>query len=216
MKKVLILLLCVTTLAAAAQKNSKPPVVYKKAISISPFALADMDHNLLLTGEYRLKPKVALLADVGYIFASEYMSSIKGTWGFNFRPAVRLYYGKRNKGYLQAQAFYKMANYTLNDWVGKNCVEGVPAYEEQKEFDYRKEVAGFNIIAGVVLPLSPSHKWLVDLYGGLGFRYKKHHLVNSEPNSCYNLSNGGLFDFQQDDVAMPNLPLGVRLTYVLQ
>ena len=196
-------------------QNSRPPVIYKKAISLSPLALADLDHTLLLTGEYRFNNKLALVTDVGYIFASDYISNIKQTWGFNLRPSLRMYYGKRNKGYLQAQAFYKMATYTLNDWVGKDCVNGVPAYEKQMDFDYRKKVAGFNIIAGGLFPLSKSHQWLIDLYGGLGFRHKTHQMIN-EPNSCYNINNGFFSELYNDDITTISVPMGVRLTYVLR
>ncbi len=209
-----MLLLAAATLSASAQ-NKKPPVVYKQAVSFSPLALADMDHTLLLTGEYRLKPNLALLTDVGYIFASDYISSIKSTWGLNIRPALRVYHGKRNKGYLQVQGFYKMVNYTLYDWLGKDCVNGVPSYEKLQDFTYRKNVYGFHFTAGGVLPLSPSNRWLIDLYGGLGVRYKTHKLVNEE-EGCYNLGPEALFDFHRDDVTTLSIPMGVRITHVLR
>jgi hypothetical protein len=214
MKTFLLLLALATAFTVTAQK-SKPPVIYKKAISISPLALADLDHTLLLTGEYRFNNKLALVTDVGYIFASDYIGDVKTTWGFNIRPSLRMYYGKRNKGYLQAQAFYKMATYTLHDWVGKDCVNGVPTYEQQMDFDYRKKVAGFNVIAGGILPLSKSGKWLIDLYGGLGFRYKTHEMVG-EGNDCYNLNSGSFLDLYNDEMTTLSVPMGVRLTYVLQ
>ena len=212
MKKLILLLLVAATFTATAQEQRRP-VIYKKAISLSPLALADIDHTLLLTGEYRLKPNLALVTDVGYIFASYYLSNIKSTWGINFRPSIRYYYGRRNKGYLQAQGFYKMVNYTVNDWLGKDCVNGVPTYEKQQDFIYRKSVTGFHLTAGAVLPLSPTHKWLIDLYAGLGVRHKNHKLVN-EPNACYNI-NGGLFDLNRQNNTTLSLPAGVKLTYVL-
>lgn len=213
--KTFLLLLSLFVVANVGAQNNKPPVIYKKAISISPLALADLDHTLLLTGEYRFNNKLALVTDVGYIFASDYIGDEKKTWGFNFRPSLRMYYGKRNKGYLQAQAFYKMATYTLYDWVGKDCVNGVPSYEKQMEFDYRKKVTGFNIIAGGVLPISKSHQWLIDLYGGLGFRYKTHQMVD-EKNTCYNLNSGMFLDLYGDELTTLSVPMGLRLTYVLK
>ena len=214
MKYFLWLLLLAAATTTTAQKT-KPPVVYQKAIGISPLALADLDHTLLLTGEYRFNRKFALVTDVGYIFASDYISETKATWGFNIRPSLRMYYGKRNKGYLQAQAFYKMATYTLRDWVGKDCVNGVPAYEEEMDFDYRKRVVGFNVIAGSLLPIARNGKWFIDLYGGLGFRHKTHQMVNNG-NVCYNLNNGSFFDLYGDEMTTISLPMGARLTYVLQ
>lgn len=214
MKYFLGLLLLAATITATAQK-SKPLLVYKKAISLSPLAMLDIDHTVLLTGEYRFNKKLALVTDVGYIFASEYISETKSTWGFNIRPGLRLYHGKRNRGYLQGQAFYKLANYTLNDWVGKDCVNGVPAYQQEMDFDFRKQVTGFNIIAGAVLPLSQSHQWLIDLYGGLGFRYKTQKMVN-QPNSCYSLDGGWVFEFYNEEVTSISVPMGVRITYVLK
>jgi len=213
MKLLLTLLLAAATLTLTAQ-TKRPPVVYQQAISISPFALADIDHMLLLTGEYRLKPNLALLADVGYIFASDYRSQIDKTSGFNIRPALRFYHGQRNKGYLQAQAFYKRVNYTITDWVGKNCVNGVPAYEKLESFTYRKNVMGFHVVAGGVFPLSQSHKWLLDLYGGLGFRNKIHKLVN-EPDGCYELNTGGFLNFETNGNTI-SVPMGVRITHVLK
>ena len=213
MKKIFLLLFAGAALGAAAQQ-AKPPIVYKQAISFNPLALADFDHTLMFTGEYRVKENIALLADVGYIFASDYLNQIQKTSGINIRPAVRWYYGKRNKGYLQLQGFYKQANYTLQDWVGKDCVDDVPTYEEFTQFGYRKKVAGLNFIIGGVLPLSPSHKWLLDLYGGLGFRYKTHNLV--DVTGCYETGQGWFSELYNDDITTLSVPVGVRLTYVLR
>jgi hypothetical protein len=213
MKNCLLLLFSFCFLTSQSQ-NAKSPVVYKKAVSINPLALLDVDHTLMVTGEYRLKYNMALLADVGYVFFSDYLIDAKKAVGFHIKPAIRFYHGKRNKGYFQVQPFHKMVTYTLHDWIGKECVNGVPSYDELKDFQFRKNVSGLNLVAGTLLPLGRG-KWLFDLYGGLGFRYKKQQVIN-EPNSCYNL--GGTFGLNifEEEVTSLNIPMGLRLTRVIE
>ena len=87
-------------LLSQAQTN-KEIIFYKKAMAFSPLAMADIDHTILLSGEYRLHLKHALTADAGFVFASDYLSGAKHATGFLLRPAYRFYFGKSKTAYWQ-------------------------------------------------------------------------------------------------------------------
>jgi hypothetical protein len=216
MRKIILVLLLVSALIAQAQQK-KLPYNYKWAISLSPFALAQIDYTAMAGLEYKINPKIGLAADVGYIFASEYLDFNNNNFkarGIIFRPSARFYLNHRNSFYLQSQAFIKEVTHYKYGWVGKNCVNGIPAFEMMENFRYRRFVYGFNIILGVMVPLNKNQRSFIEFYDGLGIRQKQAKIVN-EPNSCLpglpnieTLWNGnrGL---------QPSLPGGIKLVFVI-
>src|SRR4051812_3841319 len=152
MRKFFLPILLIGSLMAHAQKQ-KPPLNYKAAFSFSPLALAQIDYTLMFGGEYRLRPGITLVTDIGYIFGSEYMKGeAKPAVGFVFRPSVKLFVNERNNFYLQPQLFYKQVTHQEYDWLGMECVNGIPTYEALTHFRYRRVVYGVNATAGAVLP----------------------------------------------------------------
>jgi hypothetical protein len=208
-------LLCVfyllfVCLCAAQEKSSFFP--NKKVISFSPLALADIDHAATFGAEYFLNKKTAIVLDAGYIFNSDYLNrGLKNSSGFTFRPAIRLY-GKSGVGYWQNQILYKMVTYNMLDWLGKDCVNDVPAYEQLQNFKYRKQVFGLNTMLGRTFRLF-SDRWYFDAYAGLGIRSKVHHVIK-QPNSCYNLPLRGFININEDNIK-PSIPLGFKIGFVL-
>src|SRR5690349_10490876 len=193
MKKILIPALVLSVLFVQAQRTY--PSDYKHAIVFLPMSLVNIDYTLMAGYEYKFNPKLSLVSELGYILGSSYMrgdeqNSTKAS-GFIIRPALRFYMNTRNNFYFQAQVFYKVVTHPMNDWLGKNCVDGVPAYEQLEDFKYRRKITGVNGIVGWLLPLSRGEKSYLDLYFGLGARNKNAKLVD-KPNCCYE-RNGWLF-----------------------
>jgi len=162
--------------------------------------------------EYRLKKKLALVSDVGFIFYSEYMSNASKTIGFTFRPSVRFYLDHRNSFYLQPQILYKMVVYTIHDWLDKETVNGVPAYQQLQDFKYGKYVVGGNLIIGGVLPIG--RKVFFDLYAGLGLRHKTNRIIG-EPKSSYTKTTGLFADLYTDGITVPSVPAGLKVIYLI-
>ncbi|HEU4470300.1 MAG TPA: hypothetical protein VFR58_04390 [Flavisolibacter sp.] len=209
--KTYILLLLLLPLGAAAQQRDPGPD-YTKAISFSPLALAQIDFTMMLGAEYRLRPGFSLYTDAGYIFSSAYLTdggNSRGASGFIIRPAARFYLRGRSLFYLQPQVFYKQVTHRLHDWLGKNCVEGVPAFEQLQDFRYRRQAYGFNGVVGALVPLSRRDRVFFDFYLGLGVRYKKNAVVK-EPNCCFD-RGGFVTTINRDEGSFPSIPAGVKL-----
>jgi hypothetical protein len=198
-------------------QEKKFPVDYKAAIHFNPFALAEIDYTFLAGTEYRLRPNVAMVLEAGYVFASDYIYNANydpRATGFLIRPSLRWYHGKRNKFYLQPQLFYKQVTNVKYDWLGKDCVDGVPAYNALQDFRYKRYIAGINAIAGRLLPLGRKEKLLLDLYFGLGVRYKQS-AIPGECHSCY--AGAGVIDSSEDpdNGFFPSVPFGLKLIFVI-
>lgn len=175
MKKIL-LLLCAFPFFAKAQR-AQPFTQVSNAISFNPFALIEIDYTALVGYENKLAPKIFLSTEAGYIFSSGYIGSRNGSssngTGFLIRPSVKWFVAENNRFYLQPQIFYKQVTHKVYDWLGKDVVNGVPAYEQLQDFKYRRKIIGFNAVSGFVLPLDHRRKGFIDLYFGIGVRYKK-------------------------------------------
>ena len=214
--------ICCTLKVSAQDSLSK--ITFKKSISINPFALLGtdlgMDKTLKITGEYRLRKQLALQTEAGFIFSSNYFNPQveKRSVGFSIAPSVRLYYGKRMNNYSQVQLSYRRVTYTLYDWLQKDCVNNVPAYEQLQYFKFRKNVFDFNMITGMVLPLTRnrwSSRWFMDVYGGLGIRYKRQGVIN-QPNACYDPGFSFFGPNYDDKLLTLNIPVGIKLTYIIK
>lgn len=213
MKKI-VLLFMAFPFCVSAQFLHLPFTETKTAISINPFTLAEIDYTIMAGFEYRLASKLYMSHEVGYIFASHYVadgeSASNGT-GFIIRPSVKWFVSENDRFYLQPQVFYKQVTHHMYDWVGKNPVNGVPSYEQLEQFRYRRNISGFNMVAGFVSPIDRKAKGFIDVYFGLGVRNKKSLVV--EPNMDYE-RNFGIFN-PTDDGVFPSMPIGLRIIYAL-
>lgn len=200
--------------SAHAQRHEKLPFNYRHAISISPLLLLGPDYTVLAGYEHRIKPNLVLSPEIGFIAGSGYLSgtgNVRESLGFQVRPSVKFLPDVNRSFYLQPQLFYKVVNHRVYDWLGKECVDGVPAYEELTEFTYRRQAFAFNLIAGWMLP-TKNRRMAFDLYIGIGIRHRRGHVANDE--GCYNAFEMNLF-MNENRGTYPNLPAGVRLLFVL-
>ena len=215
MKKLILPALFMVMLSAQAQKKERIPLAYEKAVSFSPLMLLGPDYTLTGGYEKRISPNLVLASEAGIIMGSSYFSNMENSgraWGILLRPSVKFFMDRDKNFYLQPQLFYKMVNNQLYDWLGKNCVDEVPAYEELQHFTLRRQAFGFNTIAGILVP-NKSRKLLFDFYLGLGIRHKTVHVPGDE-HSCYIPNGFGFGSFDQEGT-FPNVAGGVRLLFVL-
>lgn len=183
------------------------------ALTFSPLALAQIDYTLLAGAEYRLKPRLHVATDVGYIFSSSYLerdgNKMRQATGFLFRPGLKYFPSAKGNYYLHPQIFYKQVTHAIYDWLDKAVVNGVPTYQQLQDFRYRRKVIGFNAIFGVMLSLGRSDRLYADVYLGAGVRQKTFEVVG-EKTSRYNNTGMGLWREGQDGSVLPSLPMGVR------
>ncbi len=210
MKNYFAAILLLGCVAAGAQEK-KTKLSYSKAVNISPFALADIDHGVMVGGEYRFAPRMSASLDLAYIFSTNYYQEAEKTRGFNIRPAFRYYFGKRQHEFLQLQGFYKYVDYGMHGWVGKDCVNGVPSYNELQDYHFRKSVLGVNIMVGDLLPLS--ERAFVDIGVGLGVRFKEQRIT--DPRVCIPRQEDNFINRYTEKVTAISLPFSVKFAYML-
>lgn len=211
MKTLLCFLLFLVANAVHAQTDV-PPYNFKTAITWNPLTLLATDRIALLGVEHRVTPQLAVTLDAGYIFDSYYInkSIARQTSGFALRPAVKWYGKKHPHEFLQLQLAYKRVDYTLEDWVDKNCVGDVPAYMQFQRFTYRKDVVSLNFAAGESIRLS--NRLLLQVDAGLGIKFKNQRSI--EPESCYRMRSG-LLNFFRPKYTTINAPVSVKFFVAL-
>ena len=177
--------------------------------------LDGFDNNLSFGIEKKFTRKVSFAFDAGWVFHSGYLSMSKKTSGIILRPSVRLYPNPDRNGFMEVELHYKSVLYTLEDWVGRECTNDVPAYDEFTSFRYRKQAYGFHLRGGYKGAFDREKLFWIEFSGGLGLRWKTQGL-HREPESCYN-RNGGLFELDAvENQARPVFPITVRLLYRIQ
>jgi hypothetical protein len=175
------------------------------------------DGNASFGAEYRLNRSWSVTMDAGYIFYSLYTGKAKRTSGILLRPAIRKYTSKYRNRFIDLQLHYKSVEYHINDWLGKDVVNGVPTYEELKVFKYRKRVMGAHILFGGREALTRNRRLFLEAFFGLGLHYKEEWLPN-EANSRYAPGNSSIFrnaSSEKVNHLLPAVPTGVRFIYRL-
>ena len=191
---------------------------YKAAVRFNFTGLVDpVDNNISLGGELPLHPNWSLTTDLAYIEYSSYFNNIRWTSGYIVKPAIRYYPSSlRHTGFFEAVLFYKQANYHLRDWLGKDCVNGIPAYEQYGDFTYRKRVAGINLQLGLQTALSRNKLIQFEAWVGLGLRIKQQDVIGQE-NGCYNATaDFGDVNGSSGTAVLTSLPAGMRLVYCIR
>ena len=210
MKKILSVLFTCTVFYACAQ-SPHSVFGFKTAVSFNPSLVIGPDHTVMFGIEQRLKTKLALVLDAGYVFQSSYLNGedvVKGASGFNLRPGIKLYTKDEKRFYLQMQVFYKQVNYKIYDWLGKSCVNEIPTYEQLQNFTYRKKTVSLNFMAGTLFRISEAI--ILELYEGAGVKIKDQ--KSTEAASCYRNNDGGILlnTFREHSVT-PNLAIGIKM-----
>lgn len=171
--------------------------------------LDGLDQNVSIGGEYLFNPHWSAGLDIGYIFSSEYLSENRQGSGVIIRPFVRYYPGDSRIFFWQGEIHYKYVRYKLTDWLGKDMVNGFPSYEELTTFNYIKKVYGFHIKAGRSYNLSTNKKLKLELYIGLGYRWKNQ---GSEEGSYFR-SRTFMSNIYEPRFNSLVVPMGARLVY---
>ena len=170
--------------------------------------LDGFDRNVSIGAEYQFSHQWAAGLDAAYIFWSEYVHRNNGARGVILRPFIRYYFKEKRTGFLEAHFHYKKVAYKVKDWIGRDVVNGVPAYEEFSTFDFNKRVMGFSFLIGDKFNLSKDKKVKFEPYIGLGLRFKK----QVSENGTYSPGRRSFFDPAfEPDFMYTALPMGIRV-----
>lgn len=216
-----LLLVCFQDKAFSQKKNKAALDVGTKLLRINFLGMADpLETNLSMGLEYKKTQQFSYTADLGYVFYSSIMSNLKSTNGLVFRTAARFYSWNTPQFFGEVELHQKLVFFGLRDWLGVGAVNGVPAYEELKDFTYTKYVGGLNFKTGYQGRLTKDKRWLLEAYMGFGLKYRNYFLTGQPPGTVYNRVNNGLFwgnnrTTGNGGMVLPNFSMGVRVLYNL-
>lgn len=217
---VILLLLLLAINSKSQNKNTKLSIfevpVNSWHFRVTPFTTIDpIEPTITIGAEHRIKDRLAVGADMGYIMLSTQSFQQKRSFGINFRPSLKYYTSENKRFYIAAELMYKFVNYNLFDWMGRGCVNEVPAYFELKNFKYQTNVFASHFKIGRVGRLSKSsNKTSYDLYAGLGLRYKSATMPGSIVTDCYRLNSAfDIFENGGVNRILPSFRFGLRLMY---
>lgn len=171
------------------------------------------DANISLGADYRFKRKWSAALDASWIFYSINFSDAKHTSGIILRPAVRYYVGAKLRRFIEGELHYKNVAYRFEDWLGRDCVNNIPAYEEFTNFRYLKQEYGFHIKTGILYALGNASRFFIEIYAGVGLHHRIYK-IKDKPDGC--LINRDNFFGRENYLARPTyvaLPTGGRLVY---
>jgi hypothetical protein len=184
----------------------------KLLLRFNALGLADpLDENLSFGIEHRFHPNWSTGTDAGWIFASHYMQNSSRANGFIVRPFIRYYPNENGIGFFEVELHYKYVGYKTEDWLGRNPVNNVPAYEEYTTFELQKHIAGIHFKAGLLANISRNERLKFEFTGGLGVRYK----WQKVRDGVYTRIQGWAAVNSMERV-IPVVPVTMRLTYVLK
>ncbi|MBA3674521.1 MAG: DUF3575 domain-containing protein [Chitinophagaceae bacterium] len=167
------------------------------------------DQNLSFGIEKRFHTNWSTGTDAGWIFSS-YIQTAKSVNGLIFRPFIR-YYPRARSTFWEAELHYKYVNYKIEDWLGRDPVNNVPAFQEYTIFDFNKESVGIQFKWGVQANLSRDKRLKFEFTGGLGVRSRTHKVPGGiyTPASLFN-------NFNTEKQLSAVVPINARLIYVLK
>ena len=220
-KKLWVILLLFAQTAIAQKTNIKKNTYEKKAGTIQlrfyPLGLANiLDMNVTAGADVFFAKNNAISIDAGYVFASAYEGGgLRGASGFIFRPGYKFYWASKSNWFGELSFIYKNIKYAGQEsWVGRQVVNGVPAYEEFMRYTVRKEVYGIHAKMGFNFNISRRKRGNLSMepYWGIGAQYRKYNADLAPGDVLRNGdTNGFLFEYgNRWTVAMP---VGLRLMY---
>lgn len=212
----LLLILSITGELKSQSQQSRSPQIYTKAVRFNLLGLLDfLDGNFSLGGEYAFRPRWSVTMDMSFVLYSAYFQDNKRAFGYNIKPGIRYYGFDNNRGFLEAVVFYKRVGYKMEDWLGRDVANGIPAYDKYQEFIIRKRVAGLNIQAGLQQSISQNKLFRIEGYMGLGVRIKWQDIKN-HPEAAFNNSNSFFWRENNEYYVLPSVPFGIRLVYCVK
>lgn len=202
-------LLCSVPVTLSAQRFPDSLYANTTLLRFNPFALVPLyDLNISFGVEQKISKKSSFALDLGYVPYSEQFSRKRAN-GFVIRPAYR-FFPNGNRFFLEAELHYKQVTQKMADWIGRDVVNNVPAYEEYVEFKLRKKVWGAHLKLGRQYYIS-NRLWL-EFYLGFGVHYRRYSVINY-PGSQYQIPNVFNFVMTGQTETLAALPAGLRILY---
>lgn len=221
---ILILCLLITT-SAKAQRNTPDSLLTGLRISTNLVTLREPDGGVSLALEYRYKKNWSVLAEGTWIFIDEKADyNLRGRYspmakGFRIRPEIRYYLPGRAHTYklfFAQEISYKRVNY-LEEWiepVRSDPTSWKPDYEKITAYEKVKNIYGTSGKMGCQLFFDKPHKFMIELYIGLGLKYRDVDFKNKIPSADSYLEDNNSYTADEPRTGWDiNVPMGIKVGY---
>ena len=220
-----LLCICTTLLVANlsfAQRNRYPkegefPLKPGLIINTNFFSLFEPEAGPTLGLEYRFGLHWAVALDataLTYTMPEFYYHDERHT-GYRLQPQVKYYLpGKRHsyQMYVSLMGVYKSVNYnTKTDGYYYYDANNVGVYVDPVKYREHKEVFAGSANFGVQKILDKERHFMMEFYGGLGFRYKTRTGIPPNPGDDY---YDDYYEYDGvDDGFWPHATCGIKFCY---
>jgi hypothetical protein len=196
-----------------------------------PLKVIDLINPSLVVGVETGKEnsKRRFFVDAGALFNIQGIDNDRvRKYGFFLSSGVRFILTKSNETQHETalEAFVATKTYFISsqEWIGVNCENGIPDFNELRDVKIRQHVILPTVNISRRWAISKNKNTSLELYGGLGLRLRRSILTNPKPtglirNYCLNEIPGTLsiseLEEPGNNYLLPNLTLGVRLNFSL-
>jgi hypothetical protein len=203
------------------------------SVKFCPLALVDDVSFPTIEGglEFKLSNKITWYNEIGIKYRKSYMDNdvdtnfIKSS-GFKLKTEIRYYF--QNDRAHPFEGSYLAANIFFTNDNHNNQIEYYPNGDTTRiltdAFGVSKNLLGLNLVFGHQKELN--QRLLIDMYCGLGIRFRSVKTVNQEYNKATDINAHQSTDLnipairldidtEPGNSIVPNLTLGLRLTYRL-
>lgn len=194
-------------------------------ISTNLLTLREPDGGISLALENRYTKEWSVLVEGTWIFIDEKGDyNLRGQYspkakGFRIRPEIRYYMpgrGHKYKLFFAQEISYKRVSY-LEEWihrVGENSTGDYFNYEKITPYDKVKTIIGTSGKMGLQFYFDPRHKYIMELYIGLGIKYRKVKFKDEVPTyGSYMEDNSSYFLNAPESGWNINIPMGIKVGY---
>lgn len=223
-----ILILCLLiAIPSKGQRlgNTPDSLLTGLRISTNILTLREPDGGISLALENRYTKEWSVLIEGTWIFIDEKGDyNLRGQYtpkakGFRIRPEIRYYMpgrGHKYKLFFAQEISYKRVSY-LEEWiqkVGENTSGGTYDYEKMTAYDKVKTIVGTSGKMGLQFFFDPRHKYMMELYVGLGIKYRKVKFKGDGPSYGSYLEDNISYFMDEPKTGWDiNIPMGIKVGY---
>lgn len=194
-------------------------------VKFAPLSLLDPDNTIQFGIERLVGQRHGIQLELGYGW--EALNAWRSTQNTRYsdreiwrgRAEWRYYLHKTNRPigqYVALDGFYKQVNVREQGTIGVGCTTGPCQYYQLVSSPLQKYVWGGHIKFGRQFTFSPDNpRLLIDLYIGLGVRWRSISRISQQPDSYYYYSSGyDLFNsFSDTPYALISVAYGLKVGY---
>jgi len=203
------------------KKYPKTSLVHSTWVQFNPFTLIEPEVPITATVLYKTSSRIAVALDAGFFIGKQNYSNnkLKAYSGIRLKPELKYYLQANRKSphglYVSLQGLIKRTIEKKQEWLPQLNSSGQFIFSQLANYQERKLVYGISIILGGEILLDKEQRWMLDLYGGLGFRNKQFKAINLPDGLTTNFNDDNsnrIFNLFKNGTYI-SIPLGLKVGY---